>query len=191
MSLRNNNNDIKMTLSQLLLRFLVITSFAFFTLANLMPLPPAPPADAQPSSTQPSSTTSSSQNLSNNPGNSTDAQIAVNQNNVYVIWSDATTGNGDIYFKRSVDNGTTFDEIENLSTNKTGSAFFPQISTVGSNVYVAWIDTTTGNNEVIFRHSNNTGESFRGARELSKTLSVDGEHAMFPRVSAIGSNVYV
>src|SRR5215207_10145935 len=187
MSLNNNNknnkNDSnKLTLSRLLLSFLVITSSTSFTLANLMP---PPPADAQPSAT------SSSQNLSNNPGNSTDAQIAVHQNNIYVVWSDATTGNGDIYFKRSVDNGTTFDEVENVSTNNTGSSSYPQISTVGSNVYVAWIDTTPGDNEIFFRHSNNTGESFRGAKELSKTLSVDGEYALFPRISAIGSNVYV
>ena len=181
MSLNNNNNcSNKLTLSRLLLSFLVIASSTSFTLANLMP---QPTADAQPS------TTSSPQNLSNNPGNSTDAQIAVYQNNVYIVWSDATTGNGDIYFKRSVDNGTTFDT--RLLANNTGLSSFPQISTVGSNVYVAWIDTTPGNNEILFRYSNNTGESFRGARELSKTLSVDGEYALFPRISAIGSNVYV
>jgi hypothetical protein len=221
-----------MTLSHFLLGFLVITS-AFFTLASLMP--PLLQIDA-------STTTSSSQNISNNPGNSTDAQIAVYQNNVYVVWSDATTGNGDIYFKRSVDNGTsfgstenlsnnpgnstdpqiavyqnnvyvvwsdattgngdiyfkrsvdngtTFDEIKNVSINSTGSSSFPQMSAVGSNIYVAWIDTTTGNNEIFFRQSNNTGESFRGARELSKTISVDGEYALFPSISSIGSNVYV
>src|SRR5215211_5367245 len=179
---KNNNDSNKLTLSRLLLGFLIIASSTSFTLANLMP---QLPADAQPP------TTSSTQNLSNNPGNSTDAQIAVYQNNVYIVWSDATTGNGDIYFKRSVDNGTTFDEIENVSTNNTGSSSFPQISTVGSNVYVAWMDNTPGNNEIFFRHSNNTGESFRGAREFSKTLSVDGEYALFPRISAIGSNIYV
>ena len=57
----------------------------------------------------------STQNLSNNPGNSTAAQIAVYQDNVYVVWEDATTGNGDIYFKKSVDNGTSFSNVENLS----------------------------------------------------------------------------
>ena len=51
---------------------------------------------------------SGAQNLSNNPGNSTDAQITLYQNNVYVVWTDDTTGNGDIYYKRSVDNGTSF-----------------------------------------------------------------------------------
>jgi hypothetical protein len=170
--------------SRVYLGFLVILSSSLFLFASLM-LPHQSPADGQPSAT------SESQNLSNNPGNSTDAQIAVYQNNVYVVWSDASTGNGDIYFKRSMDNGTTFAEAENISINSTGLSYFPQLATVGSNIYLAWVDNTPGNNEIFFRYSNNTGESFRGAREISKTLSVDGEYALFPRISAVGSNVYV
>jgi hypothetical protein len=229
MSLNNYHNEL--TLSKLLLSFLVITS-AFFTLANLT-LPS--PADAQPS------TTSSPQNLSNTPGNSTNAQIAVYENNVYVVWSDNTTGNGDIYFKRSVTNGTSFESTRNLSntpgsstnaqiavyennvyvvwsdnttgngdiyfkrsvtngtifgetrnlSNNTGLSSDPQLSAAGSNVFLAWTDTSSGNNEILFRRSNDTGERFRGASELSKTLSVDGEYSLFPRISAIGNDVYV
>src|SRR5919107_133222 len=133
----------------------------------------------------------STENLSNSPGNSTDAQIAVNENNVYVLWSDDTTGNGDIYFKRSVDNGTSFGTTENLSVNSTALSSRPQISAVGSNVYLAWTEPAAGNNEIFFRHSNDNGVSFRGERLISKTLSVDGEYALFPRIAAIGSNVYV
>ena len=185
-SINNNNKSNKKRTQSQLLTLLGIASSSLMILTNLMLLPTIPQADAQ------SSTTASvSQNLSNNPGNSTGAQIAVDQNKVYVVWTDNTTGNGDIYFKRSVDNGTTFGEIENISINTTGMSFLPQISAVGNNIYVAWVDTSTGSNEIFFRHSNNTGESFRGARELSKTLSVDGEYALFPRISTIGSNVYV
>jgi hypothetical protein len=50
---------------------------------------------------------------------------------------------------------------------------------------------TSGSNEIFYRHSNNTGERFRGVSELSKTLSVDGESALYPQMSAIGNNVYV
>jgi hypothetical protein len=131
------------------------------------------------------------ENFSANPGNSTDAQIAVQQNNVYVVWSDATTGNGDIYFKRSVDNGTSFGATENLSINSTALSSGPQISAVGSNVYLAWTEPMKGNNEVLFRYSNNSGVSFRGTREISNTLSAKGDYALFPSLSAIGSNVYV
>jgi hypothetical protein len=170
-----------MSPGQLLLSLVVITS-AYCTSANIVSLPSA---DAQPSST------TSSQNLSANPGNSTDAQIAVQQNNVYVVWSDATTGNGDIYFKRSVDNGTSFGATENLSINSTALSSSPQISAVGSNVYLAWTEPMKGNNEVLFRYSNDSGVSFRGKREISNTLSVNGDYALFPSLSAIGSNVYV
>jgi hypothetical protein len=132
----------------------------------------------------------STRNLSNSTGSSKDAQIAVYQNNVFVVWSDNTTGNGDIYFKRSATNGTIFSETRNLSNN-TGFSSNPQLFAVGSNVYVAWTDTSSGNNEILFRHSNNTGERFRGVSQLSKTLSVDGEYSLFPRISAIGNNAYV
>src|SRR5215204_4982712 len=180
-SLMSNSDSKLLALSQLVLVFVGITS-SFFASANIVP---PPSADAQPSSI------SSSQNLSSNPGNSTDAQIAVYQNNVYLVWSDATTGNGDIYFKRSVDNGTSFGTTENLSLNSTELSSGPQISAVGGNVYLAWTEPMNGSNEIFFRYSNDSGVSFRGARELSNTLSVDGESALFPRISALGSNVYV
>jgi hypothetical protein len=133
----------------------------------------------------------STENLSNNPGNSTDAQITSFQDNIYLVWTDDTTGNGDIYFKRSMDNGTTFAETQNLSRNSTSSSTGPQISAVGSNVYVVWQDVVSGKNEIFYRHSNSTGENFRGVSELSKTRSVDGESALYPRISAVANNVYV
>ena len=98
---------------------------------------------------------SSPQNLSNNPGNSTDSRISVFQNNVYLVWIDDTTGNKDIYFKRSVDNGTTFGSTENLSNNPGNSTSGAQISAIGNNVYVVWQDMVSGNNEIYYRHSNN------------------------------------
>src|ERR671910_204544 len=180
MSLMNSSGSNKLTLNRLLFGFLIVTS-SFLTLSNLMPLS----ANAQPS------TSSSPQNLSISTGNSTDAQIAVNQNYVYVLWSDDTSGNGDIYFRRSVDNGTSFRTTENLSVNSTALSSRPQIFAVGSNVYLAWTEAAAGNNEIFFRHSNDNGVSFGGGRPISKTPSVDGEYALFPRIASIGSNVYV
>ena len=96
---------------------------------------------------------------------------------------------GNIYFKRSVDNGTSFGSTENLvpktvSADSTASSY-PQISAVGSKVYVAWTESVSGRNEIFFRNSNDTGVTFRGIRELSKTISVDGENALFPIISTI------
>jgi hypothetical protein len=137
------------------------------------------------------STFGSSVNLSNNPGNSTDAHIALYQNNFYLVWTDDTSGNGDIYFKRSVDNGSTFGPAENLSMNNTSLSSGPQISASGNNVYVVWQDVSSGKNAIYYRYSNDTGVGFRGVRELSKTISVNGESALYPQISASGNSVYV
>ena len=131
---------------------------------------------------------SSSQNISNNPGNSTDSRISVFQNNVYLVWTDDTTGNGDIYFKRSVDNGTTFAETENLSTNNTSPSSGAQISAIGNNVYVVWQDMVSGSNEIFLRESNDGGNKFSGIKNLSRNNTGD---SITPRVAASGNNVFV
>jgi hypothetical protein len=126
------------------------------------------------------------ENLSNSTGNSTDAQIAVNENNVYVVWTDNTTGNGDIYFKRSVDNGTSFGNIENLS-NDIGRSFEPQIVISENNVYVVWTDNTTGNGDIYFKRSVDNGTSF-GSTQNMGTYPGKSRAA---QIAAYQGNVYV
>ena len=47
-------------------------------------------------------------NLSMNQGHSENPEIVTDGTYVYTLWLDDTAGNRDIYFKRSVDNGSTF-----------------------------------------------------------------------------------
>src|SRR5918992_100225 len=66
-------------------------------------------------------------NLSNNnTGFSSNPQITAFGSNVYVVWRDNSSGSDDIYFSSSLDNGTTFNDIENLS-NTNGSSTDPQV----------------------------------------------------------------
>ena len=89
--------------------------------------------------------------LSRNNGSSISPQIAAVGNNVYVVWSDNSTGNGDIYFKRSMDNGDNFRRIEYLSKDQTKSSA-PDIKVLGkSNVYIVWVDTDLNKKTILFR----------------------------------------
>jgi hypothetical protein len=127
----------------------------------------------------------STQNLSTNPGNSTASQIVAYQDNVYVIWEDASTGNGDIYFRKSTDSGNSFGTLVNLSNNTSFSDTF-HIAVSGSNVYVVWSDNATGNGDIYFRKSIDNGTSF-GAIE---NLSNDNGRSYGAQIVISGNNIY-
>ena len=59
-------------------------------------------------STDNGGTFDAAENLSNNSGNSTNPLITAYRNNVYVVWTDDTSGNTDINFRKSSDYGNNF-----------------------------------------------------------------------------------
>jgi hypothetical protein len=128
------------------------------------------------------------ENLSNTNGSSTDPQITATGNNAYIVWSDTTTGNGDIYFKSSTDNGTSFSFPKNLSTNLDGPALFPQVEAIGNNVYVLWQDETPDKGRIRFRASNDNGNDFSITRVLSQENEVN---ANSPQLSVSERAIYV
>jgi hypothetical protein len=123
-------------------------------------------------------------NLSNNNGTSELPQIAVQGNNVYVVWQDNTPGNYEILLQRSLSNGTKLKD-QNLSKNN-GTSQFPQIAVQGNNVYVVWQDNTPGNYDILFKRSANHGEGFRGVN-----LRNSNGTSQFPQIAVQGNNVYV
>jgi hypothetical protein len=131
-------------------------------------------------------------NISNTPTFSSDPQIAVSGNNLYVIWEDFTPGNWEIFFKRTRDNGVKFSSTINLSDNDNESAR-PQIAVSDNNVYVVWVDFTSENYDIMFRASNDSGASFGNTLNLSKNVGDlrDPKRSDPPRISASGNNVHV
>jgi hypothetical protein len=112
-------------------------------------------------------------------------------NNVYIVWQEDFPGADEIYYRRSTDGGTTFDDIVNLSNNTNGSES-PAISTSGNNVYVMWRDFIHGNNipanrEIVLRISTDGGASFGPIRNVSNTPGGSEN----PAISVLGSNLYV
>jgi hypothetical protein len=125
-------------------------------------------------------------NLSGNPGGAEDHQVVANGNNVYVVWSDTTPGNFDIFFRRSTDGGATWGPILNLSANKSTSRF-PKLAVSGTAVFVVWGDFTANftQQNIMFRRSLDGGGTFESIQQLSATPG------SFPVIAASGANVYV
>jgi hypothetical protein len=101
-------------------------------------------------STNNGSTFASTKNLSNNAGDSTNAQISSVSDAVRIVWQDDTLGDSDIFFKASGNEGATFGSTKNLSNND-GDSSVPQIISSGSNIYVVWQDDTPGNFDIFFK----------------------------------------
>jgi hypothetical protein len=126
-------------------------------------------------------------NLSNNPGFSEHPQIAVYGNNVYAIWADNTSGNREILFTKSVDNGASFDSVKNLSNN-TSDSLNQEIAAFGNNVYVIWLDQDEDGTNISLRASADGGATFGRTVVISSSNAND---ETFPKIAAYGSNVYI
>jgi ethanolamine utilization microcompartment shell protein EutL len=126
-------------------------------------------------------------NLTENTGSDGEAPaIAASGNNVYVVWSDFSTGNGDILYKKSTNGGASFGDTKKLS-NTPGSSNNSAIAVTGNNVYVVWRNITPGILDILYRRSTNGGANFGRTVNLSRNTGF----SQLPAIAASGNNVYV
>lgn len=127
-----------------------------------------------------------------------------NDDDVFVVWSDGTIGNRDIYFSKN--NATSNDSpffpyyYWTISDN-AGESLLPEIAVSGSgNVYVVWMDNASGTYEIYFREANfttTTKTATNGNNDFevtfSDTINISNTtgNSMFPQIAAEGNNVYV
>lgn len=136
-------------------------------------------------------------NLSDNPGLSENPQISVSGSNVFVVWTDDTDGFGnELFFSRSTDGGTTFnDSLDpfdpgipvNLSNNLVGDAS-PQLALSGGNLIITWIEDSGTVGEIFYILSSDDGASFGTPVNLSNTPL---GFSRSPRMATSGTNVAV
>jgi len=125
---------------------------------------------------------SSKKNLSANIGQSVEAELETAGNNVFVVWTDYTNVNGtpEVLFKRSVDGGSSFGKVINVS-NSPGASGEPQVGASGNNVYVIWDDTDPNSLTVILKKSSDDGHTFGN----NKVITSNG---MLPLVDVSSDN---
>lgn len=126
------------------------------------------------------------------------AGTSASNNFVYVTWEDEnfSPDHSVIAFKRSIDNGITYDDSIIIS-NKSLHAVNPKIVSVGNNVYITWQsipNNNTDNFDIFFRSSNDGGSSFGDIINLSHNSGYsdfDSSDDYSVHMTADGSNVYV
>ena len=124
--------------------------------------------------------------LTGDVGYSWSPAIAVDGQNIYVVWQDYRPGNYEIYFKQSSDGGATWPDRKRLTGN-AGNSEFPAIAVDGSNIYVVWMDSSPGNYDIYFKQSSDGGATW----PARKRLTGNAGDSCYPAIAVDGSNIYV
>jgi BNR repeat-like domain len=119
-------------------------------------------------STDGGATWSSSHRITSTSGSSCNAAIAVDSSgNPHVVWADDTSGDYEIYYKKSPDGGATWTASQRLTWN-SGWSTNPAIAVDSSDrLHVVWHDDSSGNLEIYYRRSMNGGETWATRQRLS------------------------
>jgi len=113
-------------------------------------------------------------------------ELAVSGNNVYVTWTNTMEGNNyDVLFSKSSDGGQTFTAPINISNN-LGASGWPQIAVAGD-VYVSWVDNTSGNFDIDIAKSIDGGKSFETPVNISNTQN----ESWYNRMAVSPNTVYM
>jgi hypothetical protein len=124
--------------------------------------------------------------LTNNSDYSFNPIVAVSGTNVHVVWFDNRSGNYEIYYKRSTDNGGTWGADTRL-TNDSESSFHPCVAVSGSYVHIVWRDERDDNMEIYYKRSTDNGGTWGGDVRLTD----DNATSKDPTIAVSGSHVHV
>jgi len=115
-------------------------------------------------------TWSTSKRLNWPTGKSVDPDISVGSSNkLHVVWVDYTTGNTEIYYKKSTDGGATWSTGKRL-TSTADPTQHPAVAVDSSdNVHVVWSDETPGNYELYYKKSTDGGATWSTSKRLTWT----------------------
>ena len=130
------------------------------------------------------------------------APMTFSGNNLYVAWWGNGTGNYEVMFKVSNDNGQTFGDKINLSNSTNGTSVGAAVAASRNNVYVTYWDNKTGTGKVYLKTSTDNGKTFGSEIVLTNTPSnvtpypqtKEALAKLTPhelKIAAGGNNVYV
>jgi hypothetical protein len=120
--------------------------------------------------------------------------LAVSGNTVHLAW--AAMGSQErtfIYYRKSPDNGVTWDEQQQLETDNDRS-FAPCLAvTSDSIVHLAWEDNTSGsmmgNWSILYRRSPDGGTTWEPAQTMDEGIA--GDFSTAPFLQAYGSQIHL
>jgi len=125
--------------------------------------------------------------LTNNSNSTRYPIIAVSGQFVHVAFDDDREGNFEIYYKRSTDEGVSWEAETRMSIDNSHSSF-PSIAASGQHVHIVWEDSRNGSNrELYYRRSSDGGINWGAETRLTN----DPGKSNFASLASSENNVHV
>jgi hypothetical protein len=102
------------------------------------------------------------------------APIATSGDNAYITWWSNKTGNEEVMFRASTDNGATFGDKINLSNTTAADSDDAEIAASGNSVYVSWWERNETSDTPVARVSNDNGATFGPMLMLATNGTIGG-----------------
>jgi hypothetical protein len=100
------------------------------------------------------------------------APAAMTGDNIYVAWWTNKTGNNEVLFRASTDNGQTFGDKMNLSNTTDAESTRVEIDSDADSVVVTWWETNDTSDVPVMRVSNDNGETFGPLLKLASNGTI-------------------
>jgi len=117
-------------------------------------------------------TWATSQRLTWNSGGSGWPSVAVESSgHIHVVWEDGTPLNIEVFYRRSLNLGLNWAAGQRLTWNSSQSRFPAVAADSDANVHVVWEDDISGDFEIYYRKSSDSGASWAASQRLTWTSS--------------------
>ena len=113
--------------------------------------------------------------------------VAVHGSVIHVVWYDGRLGPPRIFYKHSLDNGTTWGPDVCL-TPTVGVGYHPSVAVSGSIVHVAWTDMSAGP-QIYYTRSLDNGTTWEAAKNITPAAPPAGKN--LASIAVAGSIVHV
>jgi hypothetical protein len=115
--------------------------------------------------------------------------IAICDQTIHVVWNTENYENSTIYYKKSLNNGKTWENTTDLTPNIT-HAYHPVIAVYKNTVHIVWIDYRDINSEIYYTRSTDNGNTWDTAQRL--TFDSPIKNSIYDIVICTdGDNVYI
>ena len=142
-------------------------------------------------------TTYTAGNSSSNTYSSGQKNIAVFKEsdtvvNVYAVWSDNSSGVYKVYFAKSGDGGSSFDEPVLIDDTSLGEQFSPAIAADGNgDIFIVWEDRGQGDADILLRKYDSATQGFGSINQINLDTIEVTDYDTTPSIAISSEEIYV